>query len=198
VEFFACLLRGERLGVGVIRIPTRSLVHISRVVVFHGALIDHGRLNFTARISMQPIDLSRSILLPADSIRASRPHEPRPRTSPPRPRTSPASPAAEARPAEVMASHAMPAALLAGAGYASGLLARDHALMLFCAAFFLGKLCATMMGGGTTVDAAALVGQAAPDVTLTEVGGGGLTQQLLSDYVHKTGVPTLVDFYQSF
>jgi hypothetical protein len=55
---------------GVIPIPTRSLVHISRVVVFHDVLIDHATADWPAEFHCQnqPIDLSRSILLPADSI----------------------------------------------------------------------------------------------------------------------------------
>ena len=55
---------------GVIPIPAPSLVHLSRVVVFHDVLIDHATADWPAEFHCQnqPIDLSRSILLPADSI----------------------------------------------------------------------------------------------------------------------------------
>jgi hypothetical protein len=51
-------------------VPTWSLVHISRVVVFHDVLIDHATADWPAEFHCQnqPIDLSRSILLSAVSI----------------------------------------------------------------------------------------------------------------------------------
>ena len=81
--------------------------------------------------------------------------------------------------------------MLAGAGYASGLITQDHAIMVFCAAFFLSKL----LGGSAGADAEKLVGQPAPDVQLTNIATG--KPESLADYI-KTGLPTMIDFYQSF
>lgn len=85
---------------------------------------------------------------------------------------------------------ALPGLLVSGAGYASGLLTQDHALMVFCGMFFLNKL----LGGAKNEDAEKLVGQKAPDVTFTTMDGA--TEQL-SKYL-DSGLPTVIDFYQSF
>ena len=89
-----------------------------------------------------------------------------------------------------MAEQALPGLLVAGAGYASGLLTQDHALMVFCGMFFLGKL----FGGAKNEAAEKLVGQKAPDVTFTTMDGKTIQ---LSEYINS-GLPTVIDFYQSF
>ena len=81
------------------------------------------------------------------------------------------------------------AAVLAAGGYFLGVLDLHGAVVCtVVVTLILGQL----MGGGNE-EAAALVGKAAPDVTLTEVATGQTKQ--LSEYL-KSGRPTLIDFYQ--
>jgi hypothetical protein len=83
----------------------------------------------------------------------------------------------------------VPAVVIAGGGYLLGLLdLQQTALAAVVLTLVLGQL----MGGGNA-DAAKLVGNEAPDVTLTEVATGETKQ--LSEYF-KSGRPTLIDFYQ--
>ena len=83
----------------------------------------------------------------------------------------------------------VPAAVLAAGGYFLGLLDLHGAVLC---AVVLTMILGQLMGGGNEA-AAALVGKAAPDVTLTEVATGQTKQ--LSEYL-KSGRPTLIDFYQ--